>query len=191
MRQYLRRAKSMYGIIALALVLIVGVFMYNRLIRSRNILNEAWSGIDVQLKRRHDLIPNIIETVKGYVKHERKVLEEITNLRSRLASPATVQERGQLENSFSQALKSIFALAEAYPDLKANQNFIELQHTLADAEEQLQLARRYYNGAARDYNTMVESFPSNMIARIFGFSKAEFFEIELATEREVPKVSFD
>ena len=181
----------MYGIIALALVLIVGVFMYNRLIRSRNILNEAWSGIDVQLKRRHDLIPNIIETVKGYVKHERKVLEEITNLRSRLASPATVQERGQLENSFSQALKSIFALAEAYPDLKANQNFIELQHTLADAEEQLQLARRYYNGAARDYNTMVESFPSNMIARIFGFSKAEFFEIELSTEREVPKVSFD
>ena len=191
MRQYLRRAKSMYGIIALTLVLIVGVFMYNRLIRSRNILNEAWSGIDVQLKRRHDLIPNIIETVKGYVKHERKVLEEITNLRSRLASPATVQERGQLENSFSQALKSIFALAEAYPDLKANQNFIELQHTLADAEEQLQLARRYYNGAARDYNTMVESFPSNMIARIFGFSKAEFFEIELATEREVPKVNFD
>jgi LemA protein len=191
MRQYLRRAKSMYGIIALALVLIVGVFMYNRLIRSRNILNEAWSGIDVQLKRRHDLIPNIIETVKGYVKHERKVLEEITNLRSRLASPATVQERGQLENSFSQALKSIFALAEAYPDLKANQNFIELQHTLADAEEQLQLARRYYNGAARDYNTMVESFPSNMIARIFGFSKAEFFEIEPATEREVPKVNFD
>jgi LemA protein len=191
MRQYLRRAKSMYGIIALALVLIVGVFMYNRLIRSRNILNEAWSGIDVQLKRRHDLIPNIIETVKGYVKHERKVLEEITNLRSQLTSPATVQEKGQLENSFSQALKSIFALSEAYPDLKANQNFIELQQTLANTEDQIQLARRYYNGAARDYNTMVESFPSNMMARIFGFSKAEFFDIELATEREVPGVKFD
>jgi LemA protein len=102
-----------------------------------------------------------------------------------------VKEKGELENSFSQALKSIFALAEAYPDLKANQNFIELQNTLSEAEEQLQLARRYYNGAARDYNTMVESFPSNMMARIFGFSKAEYFEIELATEREVPKVNFD
>jgi len=181
----------MYAILVIVLVLIIGIFMYNRLIRSRNLLNEAWSGIDVQLKRRHDLIPNIIETVKGYVKHERKVLEEITSLRSRLAGPATVQEKGQLENSFSQALKSIFALAEAYPDLKANQNFIELQHTLADAEEQIQLARRYYNGAARDYNTMVESFPGNMMARIFGFTKAEFFEIELATEREVPGVKFD
>jgi len=181
----------MYGIFAVILVLIIAIFMYNRLIRSRNILNEAWSGIDVQLKRRHDLIPNIIETVKGYVKHERKVLEEITNLRSRLANPATVQEKGQLENSFSQALKSIFALAEAYPDLKANQNFIELQHTLADAEEQIQLARRYYNGAARDYNTMVQSFPGNLMARMFGFSKAEFFEIELATERDVPGVKFD
>jgi len=181
----------MYGIFAVILVLIIAILMYNRLIRSRNILNEAWSGIDVQLKRRHDLIPNIIETVKGYVKHERKVLEEITNLRSRLAGPATVQEKGQLENSFSQALKSIFALAEAYPDLKANQNFIELQRTLADAEEQIQLARRYYNGAARDYNTMVESFPGNIMARMFGFSKAEFFEIELATEREVPGVKFD
>ena len=181
----------MYGIFAVILVLIIAIFMYNRLIRSRNILNEAWSGIDVQLKRRHDLIPNIIETVKGYVRHEQKVLEEITNLRSRLAGPATVQEKGQVENSFSQALKSIFALAEAYPDLKANQNFIELQHTLAGAEEQIQLARRYYNGAARDYNTMVESFPGNIMARMFGFSKAEFFEIELATEREVPGVKFD
>ena len=191
MQYYLGRAKPMYGILAVILVLIIAIFMYNRLIRSRNILNEAWSGIDVQLKRRHDLIPNIIETVKGYVKHERKVLEEITNLRSRLASPGTVQEKGQVENSFSQALKSIFALAEAYPDLKANQNFIELQHTLADAEEQIQLARRYYNGAARDYNTMVQSFPGNIMARMFGFSKAEFFEIELATEREVPGVKFD
>lgn len=191
MRYYIGRAKPMYGIFAVILVLIIAIFMYNRLIRSRNILNEAWSGIDVQLKRRHDLIPNIIETVKGYVKHERKVLEEITNLRSRLAGPATVQEKGQLENSFSQALKSIFALAEAYPDLKANQNFIELQRTLADAEEQIQLARRYYNGAARDYNTMVQSFPGNIMARMFGFSKAEFFEIELATDREVPGVKFD
>lgn len=181
----------MYGILAIVLVLIVGIYIYNRLVRSRNILNEAWSGIDVQLKRRHDLIPNVIETVKGYVTHERKVLEEITTLRSRLANPTTLLQKGQLENSLSQALKSIFALAEAYPDLKASQNYIELQRTLAEVEEQIQLARRYYNGAARDYNIMVESFPSNMMARIFGFSKAEFFEIELATEREVPGVKFN
>lgn len=181
----------MYAIIAVALVLVGGVLIYNRFVRARNILNEGWSGIDVQLKRRRDLVPNIVETVKGYVRHERKVLEEITNLRSRLAGPSSIQEKGQLENSFTQALKTIFALAEAYPDLKANQNFIELQRTLADAEDQIQLARRYYNGAARNYNTMVESFPSNLVARIFGFSKADFFEIELATEREAPGVNFD
>ena len=181
----------MYGIIAVALVLIVAVFMYNRFVRQRNILNEAWSGIDVQLKRRHDLIPNIIETVKGYAQHEKKVLEEITNLRSRLTGQETVKEKGQIENSFSQAFKSIFALAEAYPDLKANQNFIELQRVLAETEEQIQLARRYYNGAARDYNTMVETFPNNIMAKIFGFTKADFFEIELATEREVPGVKFN
>lgn len=181
----------MYVIIAVALVLIIAVFMYNRFVRQRNILNEAWSGIDVQLKRRHDLIPNIVETVKGYAQHEKKVLEEITNLRSRLTEQATVKEKGQIENSFSHALKNIFALAEAYPDLKANQNFIELQRVLADTEEQIQLARRYYNGAARDYNTMVQSFPNNILAKMFNFTKAEFFEIELATEREVPGVKFN
>jgi LemA protein len=180
----------MYVIIAVALVLIIAVFMYNRFVRQQNILNEAWSGIDVQLKRRHDLIPNIVETVKDYAQHEKKVLEEITNLRSRLTEQATVKEKGQIENSFSQALKNIFALAEAYPDLKANQNFIELQRVLADTEEQIQLARRYYNGAARDYNTMVQSFPNNILAKMFNFTKAEFFEIELATEREVPRVKF-
>jgi LemA protein len=181
----------MYVIIAVALVLIIAVFMYNRFVRQQNILNEAWSGIDVQLKRRHDLIPNIVETVKDYAQHEKKVLEEITNLRSRLTEQATVKEKGQIENSFSQALKNIFALAEAYPDLKANQNFIELQRVLADTEEQIQLARRYYNGAARDYNTMVQSFPNNILAKMFNFTKAEFFEIELATEREVPRVKFN
>jgi LemA protein len=181
----------MYVIIAVALVLIIAVFMYNRFVRQQNILNEAWSGIDVQLKRRHDLIPNIVETVKDYAQHEKKVLEEITNLRSRLTEQATVKEKGQIENSFSQALKNIFALAEAYPDLKANQNFIELQRVLADTEEQIQLARRYYNGAARDYNTMVQSFPNNILAKMFNFTKAEFFEIELATEREVPGVKFN
>ena len=178
-------------IIGAALVLIFTIFMYNRFVRQRNILDEAWSGIDVQLKRRHDLIPNIVETVKGYAKHEKTVLEEITHLRSRLSGPASMKEKGELENNFSQALKSIFALAEAYPDLKANQNFIDLQRILTETEEQIQLARRYYNGAARNYNTMVESFPNNLVAKMFGFNKADFFEIELATERAAPEVQFN
>lgn len=181
----------MYVLIAVLVVLVIVAVMYNRFIRYRNLLNEAWSGIDVQLKRRHDLIPNVVETVKGYAQHERKAFEEITRLRSKLSDQSmTVQEKGKLENSFTQALKSIFAVAEAYPDLKANQNFIELQKTLADVEEQLQLARRYYNGTARDYNIMVESFPNNLLAALFRFAKAEFFEIELATERETPEVNF-
>lgn len=186
------RGNTMYIIIAVIVVLIIIVAVtYNRFIRSRNLLNEAWSGIDVQLKRRHDLIPNVVETVKGYAQHERKAFEEITRLRSKMTdSDMTVKETGKLESSFTQALKSIFALAEAYPDLKANQNFIQLQKTLADVEEQLQLARRYYNGAARDYNIMVESFPNNILASLFNFTKAEFFEIELATEREIPAVKF-
>ena len=186
------RGKTMYVIIAAIVVLVIVVaVMYNRFIRSRNLLNEAWSGIDVQLKRRHDLIPNVVETVKGYARHERKTFEEITRLRSKMTDPdMTVKETEKLESSFTQALKSIFALAEAYPDLKANQNFIELQKTLADVEEQLQLARRYYNGTARDYNIMVESFPNNILASLFHFDKAEYFEIELATERETPEVKF-
>lgn len=180
----------MYLIIAIILIVIIVVFMYNRLIRSRNLLNEAWSGIDVQLKRRHDLIPNIIETVKGYKEYEEKVLTNITSLRSKLTGTTTIQEKGQIENSFTQALKSIFALAEAYPDLKANQNFVELQNTLRDIEDQIQMARRYYNGAARNYNIIVESFPGNVLARLFNFNRADFFEIEYATEREVPDVKF-
>ena len=182
----------MYVIIAAIVVLVIVVaVIYNRFIRYRNLLNEAWSGIDVQLKRRHDLIPNVVETVKGYARHERKTFEEITRLRSKMTDPdMTVKETEKLESSFTQALKSIFALAEAYPDLKANQNFIELQKTLADVEEQLQLARRYYNGTVRDYNILVESFPNNILASLFHFDKAEYFEIELATERETPEVKF-
>lgn len=182
----------MYVILAvIALFIVIVAVIYNRFIRSRNLLNEAWSGIDVQLKRRHDLIPNVVETVKGYAQHERKAFEEITRLRSKLSDQTTtIQEKGKLENSITQALKSIFAIAEAYPDLKANQNFIELQKTLADVEEQLQLARRYYNGTARDYNITVESFPNNILAVLFHFGKAEYFEIELATERETPEVKF-
>lgn len=183
----------MYGIVAVVVVILVIVgMMYNRLVRQRNLLEEAWSGIDVQLKRRHNLIPNIVETVKGYMQHERKVFEDVTRLRSQLSDgTTTVQEKSQLESSLSQTLKSIFALAESYPDLKANQNFIELQNTLEEAEEQIQLARRYYNGAARDYNIMVQSFPNNIMASLLGFTKAEFFQIEADTDRETPAVKFN
>jgi LemA protein len=183
----------MYGIVSVVVVilLIVGV-MYNRLVRQRNLLDEAWSGIDVQLKRRHNLIPNIVETVQGYMKYERKVFEEVTRLRSQLSEGnTTVQEKGKLENSITRTLKSIFALAEAYPDLKANQNFMELQNTLKETEEQIQLSRRYYNGAARNYNIMVQSFPNNIVASLFRFTKAEFFEIEEETDRETPAVTFN
>ncbi len=176
---------------ALLFILVIVVILYNRMVRHRNLVDEAWSGIDVQLKRRRDLVPNLVETVKGYARHERTVFEDVTRLRSRLSEQTvTIQEKGQLESSFTQALKSLFALAEAYPDLKANQNFIELQKSLAGTEEQIQLARRYYNGAARDYNILVQSFPSNIVAALFRFAKVEFFEIELATERAVPAVSF-
>lgn len=183
----------MYGILAVVVViLLIVAIMYNRLVRQKNLLEEAWSGIDVQLKRRHNLIPNIVETVKGYMQHERKVFEDVTRLRSQLsAETATVQEKSKLENSLSRTLKSIFALAESYPDLKANQNFIELQNTLKEVEDQIQLAHRYYNGAARNYNITVQSFPNNMVASLLGFTRAEFFEIEEDKDRETPEVAFN
>ena len=164
---------------------------YNTLQSQDEQIKAAWSEVVNQYQRRADLVPNLVNTVKGYAQHERKTFEEITRLRSKMTDPdMTVKETEKLESSFTQALKSIFALAEAYPDLKANQNFIVLQKTLADVEEQLQLARRYYNGTVRDYNILVESFPNNILASLFHFSKAEYFEIELATERETPEVKF-
>ncbi|MCA9407342.1 MAG: LemA family protein [Candidatus Omnitrophica bacterium] len=176
------------GIIVLLIASIIGI--YNGLVRGRLHVNESWSGIDVQLKRRHDLIPNLIETVKGYMKHEQKVLEEVTRLRSEVTGASGKQQKANLENGISQALKTIFAVSEAYPDLKANQNFQDLQKNLTNIESELQLARRYYNGTVRDYNYKVESFPSNLVAQAFQFKKEEFFEIEVATEREAPKVQF-
>lgn len=180
------------GILA-AVVLGAGLWFmgtYNRLVRGRNLVEEAWSGIDVQLKRRHDLIPNLVETVKGYATHEKQIFEDVARMRSASISASGVAEKATAENGLTGALRQLFAVAEAYPDLKANQNFLQLQENLNTVESELQMARRYYNGAVRNQNILVESFPSNLVANMFAFQKAAFFEIEDATERAVPKVQF-
>jgi len=181
--------------IALGIVVLVGLYVvmiYNGLVKSRQMAEEAWSGIDVQLKRRADLIPNLIETVKGYAAHEKGTFEEVVKLRNQAqAVPAgDVAGRAQAEGLLSQALGKVFALAEAYPELKANQNFSELQASLEGIESEIQMSRRYYNGAARDLNVKVESFPNNLIAGQFGFSKREYFEIDNPADRAVPTVKF-
>ncbi len=171
-------------------VFLLGVTQYNRLVRSRQMAQEGLSGIDVQLKRRADLIPNLLESVKGYMGHERQVLEKVTELRAQSLKAGTVAEKGQVEGLLSRALGNLFAVAENYPDLKASQNFLDLQKSLADIEEQIQLSRRYYNGAARNLNILVDSFPSNIVARMFGFTSVEYFELEDQADRAVPRVSF-
>jgi LemA protein len=173
-----------------ALIALWAVAIFNKLVKNRNLVLEGWSGIDVQLKRRYDLIPNLVETVKGYAGHEREVLARVVELRNSAASAQTATEKAPIENMLTQTLRQLFALAEAYPDLKANQNFLDLQGQLSEIEEQIQFSRRYYNGTARDMNILVQSFPSNIIANSFGFKVADYFEIELATERETPKVQF-
>jgi LemA protein len=178
------------GVLILVIVLIIIwlIVIFNRFVRGKNLIGEAWSGIDVQLKRRYDLIPNLVESVKGYSQHERKLFEDIANIRSQAMSIQGVIEKGQAETALTQQLRSLFAVAESYPDLKANQNFLDLQKNLVAIEDEIQLARRYYNGTVRDFNILVESFPSNIIALIFVFKRAEFFEIEVSTQREVPTV---
>ena len=173
-----------------AAVVLWAVVTYNGLVRMRNMVEEAWSGIDVQLKRRTDLVPNLVSTVKGYAAHEKGTLEEVIRLRNLAQNAQGVGETAQAQGLLGAALGKLFALAENYPDLKANANFAQLQASLGEIEEQIQLARRYYNGAVRNLNIAVESFPSNLIAGRFGFSKAEFFELENAAERAVPSVSF-
>ncbi|MBB5538614.1 LemA family protein [Rhizobium giardinii] len=182
----------MIGLAIAAVVILYVIFIYNGLVKARQVKEEAWSGIDVQLKRRADLIPNLIETVKGYAAHEKGTLQEVVELRSKAqAVPAgDVAGRATAEGMLSQALGKLFALAEAYPDLKANQNFAELQQSLEEIESEVQMARRYYNGAARDLNVKVESFPSNFIAGPFGFAKAAYFEITNEADRAVPVVKF-
>ena len=175
--------------VALVLILTLwAIFTFNRFIRDRNLFREAWSGIDVQLKRRYNLVPSLVETVKGYSRHERKLFEDIAKLRSRCMATENIREKGEAENGLSRTLKTLFALAEAYPDLKANQNFLDLQKNLSEIEDEIQLARRYYNGTVRNYNIRVESFPSMVVAKLCDFAGADFFEIEYATERKAPEV---
>ncbi len=180
-------------IIVLGIIVIVVIWfvsIYNGLVRLKNLVEEAWSGIDVQLKRRADLIPNLIETVKGYMTHERELLEKVTELRSKAMKAENVGEKARLEGELSRSLVNVLAVAEKYPDLKANQNFLDLQGQLAKIEDEIQMARRYYNGAARNLNIKIETFPSNIVANMFHFSKAEYFEIEDEADRKVPEVKF-
>ena len=176
------------GIVILGVAWVV--FSYNRFVLLINRAKEAWSDIDVQLKRRHDLIPNLVNTVKGYAKHESGAFESVTKARAAAMGAGSLAEKNQAENMLTGALKSLFAVAEAYPDLKANQNFLELQRELSDTENKIQSARRFYNGNVRDLNTTVESFPSNVIASVFKFAKMELFELQDEATREAVKVSF-
>lgn len=179
------------GIAVVIVAWLVGI--YNSLVRSRNQVNEAWSDIDVQLKRRHDLIPNLIETVKGYASHERELFEKVTEARTKAMTAETsgnLKESGQAENMLSGALKSLFAVAENYPDLKANENFAKLQDELSDTENKVQASRRFYNGNVRDYNTKLQVFPTTLLVGMFHFTSREFFELEEKSEKEVPNVDF-
>ena len=163
---------------------------YNGLVRLRNQLQNAWAQIDVQLKRRADLIPNLVETVRGYAKHESGTLEKVIQARNMAVSAKGVAERAQAENVLTGALKSLFAVAEAYPDLKANQNFIRLQEELTSTENKIAFSRQFYNDSTMGYNTRIETFPVNFVARLFGFLRREFFEVQDEAIREAPKVSF-
>jgi LemA protein len=185
-----------FGIILVALVVIVlGAVAwiiggYNGLVRLRNQLENAWAQIDVQLKRRHDLIPNLVETVKGYAAHERGTLEAVIQARNMAVAAKGVAERAQAENVLTGALKSLFAVAEAYPELKANQNFMSLQEELTSTENKVAFSRQFYNDSVMSYNTQIEVFPQNIIANMFGFGRREFFEVKAEAEREAPQVKF-
>jgi LemA protein len=171
--------------------LIVSIIMvYNKLVGLRQRSEEAWSDIDVQLKRRTDLVPNVVETVKGYAAHERGTLDQVVRARGAAVSAQTPEARAQAENQLTGALRQLFALAESYPDLKANENFRDLQSSLGQIEEAIQSSRRYYNAVVRDFNTTIDSFPSNQVATFFRFAKREYFELERPEDRQVPRVSF-
>ena len=177
--------------IVLGVLVLLAIGLFNSLIRSRNQVDEAWSDIEVQLKRRYDLIPNLVSTVKGYAAHESGVFEKVTQARSQAMQAGSMAERLKDENQLSGALKSLFAVAENYPELKANQNFLQLQNDLTDTEDKIQAARRFYNGNVRDYNTKIQTFPGNIFASMFGFTKREFFDIdEKGPEGQPVKVEF-
>lgn len=176
------------GVLALLLIIIISVF--NRLVSLKNRTDEAWSDIDVQLKRRHDLIPNLVETVKGYAKHEKELFEKVTEARTAAISSKGLAEKAKAENQITEALKSVFAVAENYPNLKANENFVELQREITDTEDKIQAARRFYNGNVRDLNISIESFPSNIVANMFHYQKKELFELDDIAERQNVEVKF-
>lgn len=178
-------AVAIIGVLVLWVVL-----TYNRFVTLRNRVKEAFSDIDVQLKRRYDLIPNLVNTVKGYASHEKGVFEKVTEARARAMGAQGMHDKAAAENMLSQTLKSLFAVAEAYPDLKASANFVELQREVRDTEDKIQASRRFYNTNVMALNTMIESFPPSAIAGMFRFKKEEFFELEEEAAREVPKVSF-
>lgn len=178
-----------YVLLILALLAVAVVGVYNGVIKLKNKVEEAWADIDTQLKRRYDLIPNLVETVKGYAAHEAGTLEKVTQARNMAMNAKTLPEKEEAENMMAGALKTIFALSESYPDLKANQNFMDLQNTLKEIEEHIQLSRRYYNATVRDLNTKLEVFPTNLIAGPLGLSKKEFFQANEG-EKENVKVSF-
>jgi LemA protein len=177
------------GVIVVLGVILVG--MYNGLVQARLRVKEAWSGIDIQLKRRSSLIPNLVETVKGYAAHERETFENVTRARAQLDNAGTAQQAAQANNMLTNALRSLFAVAEAYPDLKANENFLELQRELTDTEEKIAYARQFYNRNVLSYNTKVQTVPTVFIANMFGFNEEEFFEVEDAADRADIDVSFD
>lgn len=179
-------------LIILAVIAVFGLWLimiFNGLVTLKNRVQEAWSDINVQLKRRHDLIPNLIETVRGYAKHEQKTLENVIEARNRALNAGTMQDKQETENMLSQTLKSIFALSENYPDLKANQNFLKLQDELSDTENKIQASRRFYNGNVRDFNIKLEVFPTNMIGNMLGFKNYDFFEINEEETKNI-KVTF-
>ncbi len=184
----------MYFILGIVVFLLITVLwivgMYNQLARAQSMVQEAWSGIDVQLKRRYDLIPNLVDTVKGSSVHEKSIIENIVRMRAASMGATGIAEKQSAELGLSASLKSLFALAEQYPNLKANENFLSLQKELSSVEHEVQLARRYYNGAVRDYAVLIRQFPSNCIARTFGFVPAAYFEINEPGERSVPSTKF-
>ncbi|WP_062137570.1 LemA family protein [Demequina aestuarii] len=175
----------------IVIIVIWAIAQYNALVRLRNLLQEAWRQIDVELQRRHDLIPNLVETVKGYAKHERETLEAVTQARTVAAAPgSTPAEQAQQENVLTQALGRLFAVAEAYPDLKADQNFMQLQQELTNTEDRVAAARRFYNANVRALNTKIETFPVNVVAGMFSFTREEYFETEDPAARQAPDVQF-
>ena len=174
----------------IAFVALYGVAVYNKLVKFRTLVDEAWSGINVQLKKRHDLIPNLMETVRGYAAHEKETFESVTLARNTAIQAQSVKTQEVAENQLSGALSRLLAVSERYPELKANQNFLQLQEQLGTIEGDIEKSRRYYNGAVRQKNIAIDTFPSNLIANMFGFEKSPFFELESEAEKAVPQIKF-